>query len=95
MLQWRRPDVLLLDEAMPDASGSPFRRRLRESPAFLDLPVLLMTAADTGAPDAIRKPLQPQALHEHVARLLEARPAQWAEFQLHHRKDDAPRRVYL
>ena len=46
LLQWRRPDLLLLDEDMPGERGSTFLRRLRASPAFYDLPVIMFTAQD-------------------------------------------------
>lgn len=98
---------------MPGESGSSFLRRLRDSPAFCDLSVIMFTALGgvederraklNEAQEFIRKPVQPQLLVETVARLLDARanrpqhrrPGEWAEFQLHHRKDHAPRRVFL
>ena len=82
MLEWRRPDVLLLDEAMPDESGSSFLRRLRGSAKFHDLPVILFTAQGgtederramiNGAQDFMSKPVQPQLLVGKVARVLDA-----------------------
>lgn len=95
MLHWRRPDVLLLDEAMHGDNGSTFLNRLRVSPGFDDLPVLVLTEPDKTAPDCIGKPLQPALLRDRVACLLESAPAKWAEFHLHHGKEDSPRKVYL
>jgi DNA-binding response OmpR family regulator len=85
---------MLLDETLPDAGG-PFLRRLHGSPAWRDLPVILLTASSTAAPDCLGKPLQPRMVLEQVARTLERRPAPWAEFQLHRGTDDSPSRVYL
>ena len=113
LLQWRRPDLLLLDENMPGESGSTFLRRLRSSPQFYDLPVIMFTsiagkederrALYNGAQDYVRKPVNPRLLAWRVERVLTARANrpkhrkldEWAEFQLHHRKDAPPRKVFL
>jgi len=39
-----RCDLILLDLMMPVMNGWDFRRRQRETPAFADIPVLLMSA---------------------------------------------------
>lgn len=91
MFQWRRPDLLLLDEAMPGDNGATFLHRLRGSPGFHDLPVLLLTAA----PGGIGKPLQPALLLNRVAHQLAVRTAQLATFQLRQGKGGSPRRVFL
>jgi DNA-binding response OmpR family regulator len=61
-VQERRPDLLLLDVAMPVMSGEEVLRRLR-SQGDQDLPIILMTAdrsperyAALGADQLIRKP---------------------------------------
>lgn len=46
MLEWRRPDLLLLDQNMPELSGSSVLRRLRNSPQLYDLPVIMFTAVN-------------------------------------------------
>jgi len=113
LLHWRRPDLLLLDEQLPGERGSGFLRRLRNSPRFYDLPVIMFTTIDglqderhafyNGAQDYIRKPVNPKSLVWRVNKTLEARAQrpqhrrleEWAEFQLHNRKEDGPRQVFL
>ncbi|TIX51996.1 response regulator [Alteraurantiacibacter aquimixticola] len=83
LLQWRRPDLLLLDENMPGESGSTFLRRLRQSPKFYDLPVMMFTSVQgpedetrayyNGAQDYIRKPVQPKFLVWRVNQTLRSR----------------------
>ncbi len=92
LLRWRRPDLLLLDEAMPGESGSSFLRRLRGSAEFYDLPVIMFTAQSgaederralyNGAQDFVRKPVEPPLLCEKVDRLLQARAARPQHRQL-------------
>ncbi len=43
-----KPDVVLLDLLMPVMDGWEFCRRLRENPATRRLPVIVMTAAQSG-----------------------------------------------
>ncbi|MEL7519284.1 MAG: response regulator [Pseudomonadota bacterium] len=79
----RRPDLLLLDQDMPGTSGVSLLRKLRSSPQFYDLPVIMFTAMIgtqdeaqaiyAGAQDYIRKPLDPAYLITRVARLLAKR----------------------
>lgn len=62
-----RPDVVLLDIAMPGMSGLEVLRRLRAEPATADLPVILVSGRDTtedvveglklGANDYVTKPI--------------------------------------
>ncbi len=83
LLQWRRPDLLLLDEQLPGERGSGFLRRLRNSPRFYDLPVIMFTTIDgvqderhafyNGAQDYIRKPVNPKSLVWRVNKILDAR----------------------
>lgn len=82
-LQRKRPDILLLDQAMPGESGMTLLRRLRRSDAFYDLPVIMFTAMRgeedeaqaiyAGAQDFISKPFDPVDLAARVARLLRLR----------------------
>ncbi|MEQ8773633.1 MAG: response regulator [Erythrobacter sp.] len=76
----RRPDLLLLDQDMPGMSGLALLAKLRASPLFYDLPVVMLTAMRpgteggidkheamrAGAQDLARKPFEPAAL---VARI--------------------------
>jgi serine phosphatase RsbU (regulator of sigma subunit) len=62
-----RPDVVLLDIAMPGMSGLDVLRRLRDDPATADLPIILVSGRDTtddvveglklGANDYVTKPI--------------------------------------
>lgn len=44
-LGWRRPELLILDDDLPDGRGGDLARELREDPALGDLPVIVCTAA--------------------------------------------------
>ena len=48
-----RPDVILLDYAMPDMDGGEISQRLRADPTTGDIPIILMSAH----PPAARPPL--------------------------------------
>lgn len=43
-IQKRRPDLILLDVAMPEMDGPTFLTALRSEPAFAEVPVILLTA---------------------------------------------------
>ena len=83
LLQWRRPDVLLLDDNMPGETGTALLRRLRQFPQFYDLPVIMFTAARShgderrarfnGAQDYVRKPVDPKFLAWRVEETLRYR----------------------
>ena len=76
----RRPDLAVLDIAMPELDGLEVLRRLRADDATRDLPVILLTAqaqaADvergfaTGASAYVRKPFSPRDLATRVDDLL-------------------------
>lgn len=82
-IQRRRPDILLLDHAMPGESGLTLLRRLRQSPRFYDLPVIMFTAMTgeqdhlqaiyAGAQDFLSKPFEPQALVARIDRIVKLR----------------------
>jgi DNA-binding response OmpR family regulator len=87
----RRPDIAVLDVAMPDLDGLEVTAALRERPETASMPILLLTAraqaADVerglavGADDYVTKPFSPELLAQRVASLLEvamekARPAE-------------------
>lgn len=79
----KRPDILLLDQAMPGESGLTLLRRLRLSPLLYDLPVIMFTgmcgaqdeaqAIFAGAQDFLSKPFDPIDLVARVNRILKRR----------------------
>lgn len=83
LLSNRRPDLLLLDQDMPEMSGSEVLRSLRKSPKLYDLPVIMFTAITgahdeqqaryQGAQDYIRKPLEPKFMLWRINQVLRAR----------------------
>lgn len=76
----QRPDLILLDVAMPRMSGLEVCRRLREAPATAKIPVLLITGlldqarqdamAKAGATGVVAKPFTPASLARRVAAAL-------------------------
>lgn len=80
-----RPDLILLDLALPQLSGTEVCRQLKEAPATADIPVLLLTgmvqqakrdaAQATGAQGCIEKPFSPSTLTAQIAELLQEAPA--------------------
>ena len=72
LLETFHPDVLLLDVYMPDASGPELAAILREREAWMDLPVLFLSAEtdltqqllalNLGGDDFLVKPVQPEHL---------------------------------
>jgi CheY-like chemotaxis protein len=86
----RAYSALLLDIHMPELDGSELARRLRADERYLDLPLLAMTAAasgaertgflDSGMDDVIVKPVDPQELIATVSRWIgSASPATAAD----------------
>ena len=83
LLGRRRPDLMLLDQDMPGMSGVTLLRKLRCSPEFYDLPVIMFTSMNgaqdeaqaiyAGAQDFIRKPFDPRGLTSRVQRVLTKR----------------------
>jgi two-component system sensor histidine kinase/response regulator len=77
-----RPDLILMDIQMPELDGYETTRRLRENPAWKELPILAMTAnamADDvrkalqlGMNAHIAKPVNPELLHRTLSRFLPA-----------------------
>jgi DNA-binding response OmpR family regulator len=81
IVEQRRPDLLILDCAMPGLSGVQVLRNLRNSHTAYAVPVLMLTArastADeniallAGADEYLRKPFDPDQLVAAVESLLE------------------------
>jgi CheY-like chemotaxis protein len=76
-----RPALILLDYMMPVMDGLQMLARLRADPDLKEVPVVMMTAAPLGIPDAGRrwnalliKPFDSDRLMRTVQRLLSAEP---------------------
>ena len=82
LLRWRKPDLILLDEAVPGAAGGELAQVLRSAAGSPDLPIIMLTGDDvhsaSPAPpdnsvlDHIRKPFDPRFLVWRVNHALEA-----------------------
>lgn len=80
MIARRRPDLVLMDLAMPVLDGREATRRLRASPETRDIPVLALTAMsltvswetleEDGFSGLLTKPCMPPQLMEEVRRLV-------------------------
>ncbi|CCQ75226.1 response regulator [Magnetospira sp. QH-2] len=78
--QTLRPDLILLDMAMPQMTGFEVVRRLKRDEATRRIPILAVTAADTqadldelyesGCDRHLSKPIRPDMLLEKVKELL-------------------------
>jgi CheY-like chemotaxis protein len=79
-----RPDLILLDVAMPVMNGVDMLERLKAAPELADIPVLMLTSptdhavmgdiATLGASGTIMKPFTPAALVEKVRSLVKLKP---------------------
>jgi two-component system phosphate regulon response regulator PhoB len=88
-LQTARPDLVLLDLRLPDASGIDILRALKADPATAAVPVIVVSALgdeqtivqalDLGADDYVTKPFRTKELLARVATALRRRPAAAAE----------------
>ena len=80
-----RPDLILLDVAMPVMNGVDMLERLKAAPELADIPVLMLTSptdhpvmgdiASLGASGTLMKPFTPTALVEKVRSLVKLQPA--------------------
>lgn len=72
-----RPDIVVLDRAMPGMDGDEVRRRLRADPTTGVVPILMLTAHDapepgeSGADGYVVKPVRRDALVARARRMLE------------------------
>jgi DNA-binding response OmpR family regulator len=83
--QQRRPDLAVLDVAMPELDGLEVLRRLRAEGSTSDVPVLLLSARvqeddvargfAMGATAYVQKPFSPRELSDRVGELLGTQPA--------------------
>lgn len=80
MIADKRPDLVLIDWMLPDATGLELTRALRRDAANKDLPIIMLTARaeerdkvlglDGGADDYITKPFSPRELMARIGALL-------------------------
>lgn len=92
LLEWRRPDLMLLDQDMPGLSGASVLRKLRNSPKLYDLPVIMFTAVTGaedeqqaryhGAQDYIRKPFDEKFLLWRINQVLRTRAERPSHMEL-------------
>ena len=76
MLEWRKPEIILLDVDMPEMDGFQAIGLLKERPETRDIPVIFLTAMNDGASelkglelgavDYIAKPFNPRLLNKRV-----------------------------
>lgn len=76
-----RPDLILLDQELPDGTGVALLPKLRLHPALADVPIIIITASEqrevlaacfeAGASDYIRKPFFGAELRARVQSLIE------------------------
>jgi len=85
-LKESKPDAVLLDWMLPRVSGIEVCRQIRRTPAWKDLPVIMLTARgeeadrvrglDSGADDYVVKPFSPNELIARLRAVIRrARPA--------------------
>lgn len=78
-LEQQRPDLIFMDHMMPDMDGFEVTRRIKASPRFRDIPVIIVSGNDeaefvreaiqAGALDAIAKPPATDVLEKLLASL--------------------------
>ena len=71
ILKKEAPDLITLDLQMPGEWGSRFYRKIRKSPEFKDIPIIVVTGLDgrhaiQNAVAVIRKPFDPEFLLKTV-----------------------------
>jgi len=88
ILQRQQPRLLMLDINLPGMDGYTICRKLRDDPAYFDLPILMLTVRrrpeewlrgfSSGANDYISKPLNPPELIERVINCLGGKAHQYS-----------------
>jgi two-component system, OmpR family, phosphate regulon response regulator PhoB len=89
-LKESKPDAVLLDWMLPRVSGIEICRQIRRTPAWKDLPIIMLTARgeeadrvrglDSGADDYVTKPFSPTELVARLKAVIRrARPTAAAE----------------
>ena len=106
----KRPDLVVLDVRLPDASGFDLARTLKADPPTADLPVLLISASftspnerarglDAGADGYLTHPVEPPVLLATVRALLRGREAELArresEARFRTMADTAPVMIWM
>lgn len=76
----KQPDLILLDIMMPGMSGWEVYDKLRDNPAWSDIPIVFLTArtdriaenaGDFLGDDYVEKPVEISELHERIQQILE------------------------
>lgn len=75
-------DLILLDINMPVMNGLEFLEQITKEPAYKDIPVIIISTEGKeedallglkmGAKAYVKKPFQPAALHELIARVMDS-----------------------
>jgi DNA-binding response OmpR family regulator len=68
----RRPNLLLLDLNLPKKSGGQVLERVRQSPAWADVPVVILTSSDS--------PMDKARAAQYKATEYFKKPSKWDEF---------------
>jgi CheY-like chemotaxis protein len=76
IIEYRIPDLILLDASLPSIGGFVLCRQLRSMPVTADIPIIMLTGMNTderrnqataaGADDFVGKPFQQAELLAHV-----------------------------
>ena len=95
MVRRESPDILLLDVVMPNVNGLEILRHLRNDPALLNTPIIILTASsdqktktkalELGATDFLAKPVDPSELVLRVRNVLTVKAHQdhLSEYAVH------------
>lgn len=79
LVQEEKPDLILMDIMMPTLDGNEVMRRLKESEATKDIPIIMLSALgqegdvakslELGAIDYVVKPFHPQELLDRLKKI--------------------------
>ena len=80
-IEKENPDLVILDVMMPKMNGFDLCMKLRDNPAYKDIPIVMLTAKgqekdkfwgrQVGADEYVTKPFEPEVLEQIVHNLLE------------------------